>query len=224
MSKALPWSFTHWEEFTACPRLFHAKRVAKTVVEPMGAAAAYGVELHSHFEKRQKNGCPLPADIIDQHEPFMTVLEGMAGEAQCEYEACLSYKMEPCKFFSKDVWYRAKVDYMKVLDRMAYVCDYKTGNPNYPKPEQLEQNALALFIHYPKVEVVKAEFYWTKLRETKHTLMIFRDKAGELWNKFLPSLGQLREAYETDVWQPRQNFRCNGFCPLTDCEFWKEKR
>ena len=61
-------------------------------------------------------------------------------------------------------------------------------------------------------------------KATGGTMMLMRDQSKELWGKFTPTLRQMLEAYETDVWQPRQNFRCYGFCPLTDCEFWKPKR
>lgn len=221
--KPLPWSFTHYEEFDGCPKLFHAKRVAKTVKEPPSPQQAYGIRVHDSFEKRQKHGAKLPPDL-EEHEPFMQQLEDMHGAGHAELEACLSLDMKPCGFFDKNVWYRAKIDYIKIMPKMAYVCDYKTGNPQYPKPEQLELNALQTFIANPTVQAVRGEFYWTKTKSTGKTYMIMRDDQPRLWAKFMPTLKQMREAYETETFPPRQNFRCYGFCPLTDCEYWKPKR
>lgn len=221
--KPLPWSFTHWDEFNACPRLFAAKRVKKTVKEPPTEAIKHGIETHTAFELRMRDKKPLPTDMKD-HEPFMETLEGLHGRGFTEYEACLNMSFQPCGFWDKDVWLRQKIDYKHLMPRMAYVCDYKTGNPSYPKPEQLMLNALHIFIEHPQVEAVKAEFYWTKTHQTGGTIMLLRSQKEELWGKFTPTLRQMREAYAEDIWQPRPNFRCYGFCPLTDCEYWKPKR
>jgi hypothetical protein len=40
----------------------------------------------------------------------------------------------------------------------------------------------------------------------------------------VPDLKQYATAFKTDVWQPRQSGLCNGWCPVTECEFWKPKR
>jgi len=222
--KPKPWSFTHWDEFVACPRLFHEKRIAKTISEPPSPQMAYGIRVHDAFEKRQKgNKEPLPIDLAD-HEPFMQQLDNLHGTGFAELEACMTISLKPCGFWDKDVWLRQKIDYLKLMPKMAYIVDYKTGNPNYPKFEQLQLNALQTFIAHPQVQAIKAEFYWTQTHETSKSLLIQRDEQGTLWHKFIPALNQMRAAYETETWQPRQNFRCNGFCPLTDCEFWKPKR
>jgi hypothetical protein len=222
--KPRPWSFTHYDEFVACPRLFNAKRIAKTVVEPPSPQIAYGIMVHDAFEKRQTgNKQPLPKDLED-HEPFMQQLDDMHGQGFAEYPACLSIELKPCGFWDKNVWLRQKIDFKKLMPQMVYIVDYKTGNPNYPKPEQLQLNALQTFLAHPEVKAVRAEFYWTQTHTTSKPLMIMRDHQVDLWRKFMPAINQLREAYELDIWQPRQNFRCYGFCPLTDCEFWKPKR
>ena len=44
------------------------------------------------------------------------------------------------------------------------------------------------------------------------------DQQTEAWGKWIPETNQLESAMITDVWNPRPNFTCRGWCPVTDCE------
>ena len=70
---------------------------------------------------------------------------------------------------------------------------------------------------------MRAEYYWTQTKTT-NGMTITRDQIPAIWREFLPALKQYAEAYATDTWQPRQSGLCNGWCPVTDCEFWRPKR
>ena len=53
---------------------------------------------------------------------------------------------------------------------------------------------------------------------------LIRDQIDQLWAPFIGDLKQYMQAFREDIWQPRQSGLCNGWCPVTDCEFWKPKR
>jgi hypothetical protein len=53
---------------------------------------------------------------------------------------------------------------------------------------------------------------------------VHRDQIGAVWGEFLPNLKQYAQAFKEDIWQPRQSGLCGGYCPVTDCEFWRPKR
>ncbi len=219
--KPLPFSWTHYDTFTTCPRQFYGKIVLKKFKEPETEALTWGRWVHEQFEKRQKHGCPLP-QTLKEHEPFMTALTDMRGEMSCEEKVGISKDFKPCGFFDKNVWYRAAIDFKKLMPQMAYIVDYKTGKPK-PKWGQLKLNALHTFMKHPEVKAVKAEFYWTQTKETS-SQMFYRDKQSEMWAEFVPNLKQMLECYRAEEFPPRQNGLCKAYCPDLECEFNGRKK
>lgn len=221
MPKPLPWSHTALDDFVNCPRAYHAKRVAKTVKEEPSEAMLWGNEVHKHFEDRQQYGKPLP-DELAIHEGYMSKLEQLPGEGFTERKIAMNRKGQPCGFFDKDVWFRGVIDYTKVKTDAALVVDYKTGK-QHSKFGQLKLFALHTFAEYPSIVRVEVKFYWTQTQATTGEVYT-RDMIPQLWSEFTPNLRQYAQAFKEDVWQPRQSGLCNGWCPVTDCEFWKPKR
>jgi hypothetical protein len=217
----LPWSFTSLDTFTNCPRQYHAKYVLKTIKEPATEAMLWGTAVHKHFEDRQAVNTPLPVDL-KHHEPYMVQLEEKPGVAFTEQKIALGTDLKPCNFFYRTPWYRGVIDYTKVHEESALIVDYKTGKP-HQKFRQLMTFAIHTFAMYPDVKLVNAQFYWTQDRSVTKKVWGRADIAG-MWKTLLPDLRQYKEAFATDTWQPRQSGLCNGWCPVTDCEFWKPKR
>lgn len=216
----LPWSFSSLEDFTNCPRSYHAKRVIKTVKEVQGDEAKWGEIVHKVFEDRQSSSTPLPPELVE-HEPFMQRLEDRPGILFTEQKIALDKKLKPCAFFAQDVWFRGIVDFKKINDGTAYLCDYKTGKP-HEKWKQLALFAIHTFILHP-VELVHAQFYWTKTQTVTKKVWA-RAEVPALWKLVLPDLQQYALAFREDIWQPRQSGLCHGWCPVTECEYWRPKR
>lgn len=221
--KPLPWSFSSLDDFKNCPRAYHAKRVIKTVQEEKSEAMIWGERVHKHFEDRQAVGTPLPPELAE-HEPYMQRLQDKPGEAFTELKIGFNKRAQPCEFFDADVWWRGVIDYLKV-DReagWAFIVDYKTGKP-HQKFDQLQLFALHTVAVYPEVTTLYLQFYWTKTTDVSR-MAYTREEVQKLWAKFIPDLKQYAEAFKTDTWQPRQSGLCHGWCPVTDCEFWKPRR
>lgn len=220
--RPLPWSHTSLKQFKNCPKQFHQVRVLKAVKEEQGEAALWGERVHKHFEDRIAEGTSLPIEL-QQHEPYLAKLDAMAGEGFTEQKIALDMAAQPCGFFDKDVWFRGVIDYKKVHGPLALVADYKTGNPKNADPTQLKLFALHTFAAHPEVAVVKTQFYWTQTLSTTGETFARAD-VPKLWQTFLPDLKQYSAAFRDDVWQPRQTGLCNGWCPVTTCEYWRPKR
>ena len=221
MPKPLPWSYSALDDFINCPRAYSEKRVFKTVKEAQSEQMLYGNYVHKAFEDRIKSRKPLPPDLV-QHEMFMQQLEGIQGELFTERRIALNNKAQPCGFFDKDTWFRGVIDFTAIKLTKALVVDYKTGKA-HQKFAQLKLFALWLFAENPELEEVDCKFYWTKTKTTTGE-KYYREQIPELWATFLPDLRQYVEAFKTDTWQPRQSGLCAGWCPVTDCEFWRPKR
>lgn len=227
--KAGRWSFTGLEQAENCPRQFHEVRVLKKYpYEADSAEAVWGRYVHKAFEDRQATRMELPLDLA-QHEPFMKRLEGWDGFFFTEQKVALDRSLKPVSFFASTVWWSGIIDYTKIeyLARRARIVDYKTGKRK-PKPAQLVQNALWTFAMYPDIEIVDAFFYWTTdghLGDGAIDRHVYgRDEIPKLWEQFVPALGRLKTAYNTDTWTPKPSGLCYGWCPVTDCEHWKPKK
>lgn len=221
MASPKPWSYTALDTFCTCPRQYRAKYVLKSVREPETEAMRWGSEVHKHFENRQAVAKPLPPELA-AHEPFMVKLEERPGVAFTEMKCGIDNKLKPCNFFDKDVWCRIIKDFEKVDGANSLIIDYKTGKP-HQKPEQLALFALHTFIMHPQVNLVNAQYYWTQSASTTKKVWS-RSEVPALWGYFMPDLKQYVEAYQTDIWQPRQSGLCGGYCPVTECEYWHPRK
>ena len=221
MATPKPWSYTALDTFKNCPRMYREKYVTKSVVETKTEAMIYGERVHKHFEDRQATGVPLPADL-EKHEPYMLKLEEKPGVAFTEMKSGINTKMQACHFFDRDVWVRVIKDFEKIDGTTSTIVDYKTGKP-HQKIEQLALFALHTFVLNPQVDLVNVQYYWTMTASTTKKVW-GRAEIAWLWALFLPDLRQYAEAWQTDVWQPRQSGLCRGWCPVKECEFWTPKQ
>lgn len=97
------------------------------------------------------------------------------------------------------------------------IVTHNTGK-HHKKFKQLKTFALHTFAAEPAVNTIRAEYYWTKDR-TKCGETYTRDQIPALWAEFVPDLTQYRDAFKTELWQPRPSGLCKRHCPVTDCEF-----
>ncbi len=216
-----PWSYTSLSDFINCPKQFFEKRVAQSVKEEESEQMRYGTYVHTAFEHRIRDQKPLPPDL-KEHEAFLLRLERKSGRAFTEKKVAFNKQVQPCSFFASDVWWRGVLDHHVVHDHVATITDYKTGKV-VRDFKQLKMFALWIFTQYPAITVINVQFYWTQTQTTTGD-QYSREQIPKLWEEFIPHLKQYREAFRTDVWQPRPSGLCNGWCPVTSCQFWKPKK
>lgn len=223
MTQPLPWSYSSLEDFNNCPRAFHEKRILKSVKEEDTEHTIWGTTVHKHFEDRQKDGTPLPAELA-HFEPLMIKLDNLPGDFFAERKVALDRELQPCDFFDKQVWWRGVIDWTKIdiANSRARIYDYKTGKM-HAKFKQLKLFALHTFYSYPQVDTVEVKFYWTQTQIATGE-NYNRNQISSIWSEFIPDLKQYVEAFRTDVWQPRPSGLCNGWCPVTSCEFWRPRK
>ena len=225
-----PWSISSLDRFDNCPKQYNAVVVAKRVKDDMGAAADYGNYIHEHFEHYLRDRTPLPTTnpmhfngerTPAYYQAYCDYLLTLPGEHRIEMKLALNKKLEPCDFWSPDVWVRGKADFLALDGVIARGIDHKTGKR---KPSrQMTLMALLLFHHFPEIEEVRTAFFWLKVNE-RDTGKYVRADIPAMWNQFVTSLNQYKLAYHTDKWQARESGLCHGWCPVTDCAFWKPKR
>ena len=219
------WSPTALGDFENCPFQYHEVKVLKKYPFVETKEVVWGREVHKHFENFLLYGTPLPADL-DTHREFLTTFKSQPGELAGEERIALDTNLQACGYFARDrqVWYRAQVDARK-RDRAAgfsHILDHKTGKVKNDYT-QLKSYAMWEFLTQPDIHTCKVEYYWTQIKgtngETYH-----REQLPEILQFFAEKLHRYADAFLNDHWNKKQSGLCNGWCPVTTCEFWRERR
>jgi hypothetical protein len=218
--KPRAFSFSALETFVNCPEQYHHKYVLKDLPpEIESPQQLYGTSTHKHFQDRLESNVALPDDL-KHHEVKMQQMLTKDGIFWCEEKVALDKRLQPCRWDDPNILWRGIIDW-RLVDRWensATLVDYKTGKP-HQKWKQLAMFAIHTFAAFPKVEIVNAQFYWTKLDpEVATTKKVWgRADIEQLWLMFAGDLKQYIEAYKTDVWQMRPSGLCAKWCPVLTC-------
>ena len=211
------WSYSSLSLFMQCPRKYHRLRVVKDIVEPVQEHLLYGSAVHKAAEEYIRDGTPIPEKYgyIQEH---LDPLKALPGVKLCEHEMGLTKDFEPCGFRDKNVWFRGIADLLVINGDKARIIDYKTSKSSrYADKKQLELLSLLTFKHFPEVKSVKAGLLFLVVKDLVPA-EFKEDQQHDCWQKWLVETNQLESAMITDVWNPRPNFTCRGWCPVTDCE------
>ena len=184
----------------------------------------WGNAVHEGLEAYLKGEADLPENL-EQYRDYAQQIQCRVppGRMLVEQELALNTKVQPCEWNAPDVWCRGIVDVLILYPNgNAVVIDHKTGKVK-PDSKQLKLFALLVFAHYPEVNYCGTEFAW--LAHDKSTVEgYYRAREADLWKEFLPDLTRYKVAYKAEVFNPRPSGLCYGWCPVTDCEFWKPKK
>ena len=233
-----PWSHSALECHDNCAWCYHEKYVAKNLPpEEKSDEQNWGLYVHKQFEDyltikpdkigdlaAGKSGYEMPIDLRI-HEPFLQGLLKKDGILWAERQVALSRQpFGVCAYFGPDVWWRGVLDVtiVEVEEGRATIVDHKTGKP-HQKWEQLAMSAVYTFVEHPGINLVNAQFYWT-VDQTVTKKVWGRSEMDSLIGMFLPKLQAYVHSWKNDAWPKKQSGLCAGWCPVTTCEFWTEKR
>lgn len=234
--RPIAWSHSAMGDFESCPKSFYHKRIAKDVKDVQGEEATWGDQVHKFFEAviNEMNGLPLSAvqttmvlqgkeGYLKKYLPYIELLFSMkADEMVAEKQMAINRELKPCDWFAKDVWCRGIIDVLLVKGHRARAIDWKTGKRKQ-NSRQLKLFALLVFLFYPEVTECKTDFVWLKTDEIDSETY-YRSQEADLWQEFLPSLAKYNAAFKAEIFPPKKSGLCNGWCPVTSCEFWAPKR
>lgn len=215
----ITWSYSSIKTFAQCPKKYYHLKVAKDVLDTPGDAANYGTEMHKAAEDHIKLGTPLPPKFAFI-QMFMDAVKGIPGEKHCEVKMGIKVvdgKHVACGFDDPDYWWHGIADLLIIDGQKAYSMDYKTSkSARYADPKQLDLVAAAIFLHFPKVKVVKSALAFVVCGEFVKKEHIATERLDYI-NVFSRELDQLAGAYESGVWNANTSALCR-FCPVLTCE------
>lgn len=219
------WSHSALTDFENCPKQYKVVKIDKRYPFVDTQETIWGRRVHKDFENRLLYSTPLPLDVA-MHEDFLARFAAQPGELAGEERIALDTNLRGCAYFARDVqvWYRGQVDARK-RDRargFAHILDHKTGKVKNDF-SQLKGFAMWEFLTQPDIHEVKVEFYWTQIRGANGETY-YREQLPAILLEFAPRLRRYMEAHQYRNFPAKQSGLCNGWCPVTDCEFWRERR
>ena len=220
--KPLPWSHSTLEAVKTCPKQFYHVKVAKDVKETFNYMRDWGSRAHKAIEVALKGDGVLESEF-QSYQWYVDTLVAFQGQKMVEHKLGIAKDYGKIGFFDKDVWARCVIDYLVVKDNKALIVDHKMGKKKPSK--QLTQNALLVFHNYPDVKVCYTSFSWLNedVRDATNKVHT-RDEVPELWAGYENDLCTYNRAFEEELWVPKPSGLCNGWCPVTSCQYWREKR
>lgn len=221
MRKPPAWSYSSITLFEQCPKKYYHLRVARDIKEPESEAMLYGTAVHEAAENFMRDGTPIP-DKFGYMVPLLEKLKSIPGEKLCEYKMGLKRTDEgmlPCEFSDPDVWFRGIADLL-IIDRdrkEARVVDYKTGKSSrFADPKQLALMASCVFYHFPEIELVKCGLLFVVSNDFIRVEYAHKERHN-IFVDLDAVLTARSVAYETNVFNPKQNFTCRQWCPVLSC-------
>lgn len=213
-----PWSYSRVKLFEQCPKKYYHLHIVKDYREPPSSAMTYGNEVHAACEEYVRDG----KELEREHQFVKPVLDALIqkqGKKLAEYRLGLTEDLEPCGFRDSNVWFRGIADLI-ILDednKLAWVIDYKTGkSARYADKDQLELMALAVFKHFPQVEVVRGGLLFVVSKDLIRDT--YKEDEQELkWVKWNNKIDRMKIALNNDVWNPSPSGLCRNHCIVTEC-------
>lgn len=191
-------------------------RVVKDIVEPPQEHLLYGTAVHKAAEEYVRDGTPIPEKYAFI-QPQLDALIKIKGDKHCEYEMGLTKNLEPCGFKDENVWWRGIADLIIINGDKCYLVDYKTSKSSkYADTKQLELLSLAIFKHFPQVKKIKAGLLFLVVNDFV-TREYEGESMGSAWIQWVDATNTLEVCMNLNVWNPKPNFTCKSWCPVTDC-------
>lgn len=222
MSNVIQWSHSRLQTFEQCPRRFYHECIVKDYKsESNHPTTIWGQQVHKAAELRIKDGTPLPENMA-QYAPVVEALAALPG-VQAEVQLAVNASWKQTGWVAEDTWGRAVIDvlYVNHAERMAYVADYKLGKYR-GNTGQDRVNALLLMATDPEIDTVHTQFLYFAANKVD-TNTFTRDKLSQYAEPTLEVLRRVQSCEDSGTWPPTPSGLC-GYCPVTRCQFNRQKR
>jgi len=213
--RPLSWSFTGLTDFEGCPKRYAESKFYCRVAWVDTPQIIWGNRQHSAAENAVKG---LPVTDLEALAPVKKYTDAfikqrtLGAEVLAEMEIVLDRNMKPLKsakaWFSKDAWFRAKLDVTIIRGTTANLYDYKSGKMK-DDPDQLRICAAALAVVRPEIELYIPKFIWTKDQKVTGCEEITKDEIPGIWEGLIGRVKRMEQAWASENFPARPS----GLCP-----------
>lgn len=217
-------SYSALTTFETCPRQYEGTYITKELKFIPNPATKHGTDVHKAIEDMFNLGTPLPAEF-EIYRPLIDKVRRLTKSATSvlvEKKLAVDVNKQPTDFDAEDVWVRGIADLIVLKGTTAIAIDWKTGKMR-DSLDQLILMGLFIFEHYPHINTVFAALAWLKVGQTTR-LTMHRHGMASLWLQWEDRYLRLAKAVKAGEFIPTPNGLCNGWCGLTSCEHWRERK
>lgn len=237
-----PCSYSLLKDFDTCPRMCYYVNIVKTAKKQYSAnkTQQQGKEFHKAIENALDFGDErLPRKfkqyqwVHDRAKKFYNNLSKLVKETpeiKSEQKLAVDDKFDEHQFYSSSGFYRGMLDFSIVADKLAYIADWKAGNPNYADPTQIHDQSTMLFSNYPRLQRIIAELVFIRepdmiVKRTYTREEIEDEKVDDCYENMRDDLSirvvRFREMDfgSSQAWKPKQNGLCKAHCPVVACQY-----
>ena len=216
MAKPLVWSYTLLNTYDSiCPHQAYRRFIKRDIPFFETPQMKRGNDVHSALEHRVAAGRPLPPDM-QQYEPIAAPLA--ARSAKAEEWVGVNSDFTPAD--SRQANYgRGKIDVHIAQGQSAYLLDYKTGKTREESFE-LEIQAVFLKAKYPDLKVIVGQYAW--LAEVRLGKVHDVSDTQAKWMRIGAIVARMKADKQGGEFAKRPSGLC-GWCPVKDCEHWRER-
>jgi hypothetical protein len=174
----------------------------------------WGDRVHKTAADYFDKGTPVP-DEVAILRPWITKIERIPGMILVERQYALTRDLNPCGYFDKDVWYRSRIDLLKIFEDVALAVDWKTGKI-LRETEQLALSAACIFAHHPEVKKIRTVYIW--LHDDAKTDEYFtREDMPMMWAKLFPRLSPMEHSWNSSEYLAVPGKMCASYCKVKTC-------
>lgn len=213
--KEWAWSYSKLKNYNTCPKRHYEIDIAKNYIDS-GEGMAAGNLAHDILAKACTGAVHLP-ETHKHLQQWVDRVRAGPGDLFVEQKYAITRDFKPTTYFAKDVWYRGIADVVRIDGPVALALDWKTGKV-LEDPVQLMLMACCLFVHFPALKRVRAEYIWLKDECTSPEVFDRAEVAREL-SRLLPNIDKLETASKKMDYPPTPNGLCMKYCKVTSCVF-----
>lgn len=210
------YTYSKLKMFQECPRKFEAVHLEKTHTIPPSPAMKQGTDVHNKLEEALKNQESVPQGL---HVPpkFWALLKKTGLP---EIPIAMTKDGHTCPWNYQTAILRGKIDVESTWGPggesgyYTILTDWKTGNPKY-MADPLQAKVYGSFYNRHRRFII---FVWQ--HPLKGDFQLQKINTNEAWQE----VKQLLQAVEeTTDYPPKPGPLC-PWCPVTECEYYKERR
>ena len=227
MADYMAWSHSRLSDFELCALRFQHKYILKTIPFVENKAMTEGKEKHLMLERdtvRAINGkpsaCPKVAHVFPIIQGFVAKHQAVAVELELAFDQ----KMNPCSWYDKETWFRAKVDMVgrtnvtsKLQNQQASVVDWKSGQVRVSE-DQLKIYNMAVLLNWSGVISSTAALVFIDHKKSSPPLFTPRHQLSFLVDEFSDRSEAIQIAVQQDSWPATKCYQCR-WCEVQDCKY-----
>lgn len=204
----LPVTHTKISNYNNCPHKAYRLYVAKDIpyTGPSSKQGHDGIDIHKQIENYMRHKGSLDPKLAKHVDPLIAL--GASPEVQIG----LAEDRTPTNYWGDDVFMRVVVDAFVVRDDVAFIVDWKTGNPKYEDKRELAMQAVGIQACYPGVKKIIGSYLW--IRDDKLGQEYDLSSTDRAWHG---TVSKAQEMEADKIWIKKPNPLC-AYCPVKDCE------